>query len=32
MRNLFKVLTCVYELLLLLRNKENMFKVNDKDN
>ena len=24
-------MTCVYELLLLLRNKRNMFKVNDKD-
>ena len=31
MRNLFEILTCVYELLLLLRNKGNMFKVNDKD-
>ena len=29
MRNLFKLLTCVYELLLLLPNRGSMFKVND---
>ena len=29
MRNLFKLLTCVYELLLLLPNRGSMLKVND---